>query len=130
MKVERIDHISLKIPEGDLKECLSFYRDTLGFEPFKLEEYRKDERTSFFFKIGEKAMLNIRPVNDFEAPAKNLDHFCLICDQEVSELESKVEENGFEVYRKGTPLGSKGRDLAIYVKDPFGYRIELKENSE
>jgi catechol 2,3-dioxygenase-like lactoylglutathione lyase family enzyme len=70
-----IDHINLRIPEK-IDEALKFYRDLIGLETWKLEEYREGQRTSFFFRIGENALINIRPKEDFERHSeKNLDHF-------------------------------------------------------
>lgn len=123
-----IDHINIKIPENSLEKALNFYRDLLGFETWKLDEYRKGERTSFFFKVGENSVLNIRPVKDFERPSgKNLDHFCIVKDTDVAELKSEAQSKGFEVLREGTPLGTQGRAPAVYLKDPFSYVIEVKE---
>lgn len=128
MKVDRIDHISLEIPEKRIEECLRFYRDTLGFEAFKLDGYKQGERTSFFLDMG-KALLNIRPVEDFEEPVGGVDHFCIVFEGEVSDLEDLLKDKGYNVYKKGNPLGSNGRNPAIYVEDPFGYRIEMKQAS-
>ncbi|MFB6115451.1 MAG: VOC family protein, partial [Candidatus Nanohalobium sp.] len=65
MNVERIDHISIGIPENSVEKALKFYRGALGFETFKLEEFRDGERTSFFFRMGENALLNLRPKEEF-----------------------------------------------------------------
>lgn len=129
MKVDRIDHISLKIPKVGIDKCLSLYRDTLGFDAYKLDRYRQGERTSFFLDMGG-ALLNIRPVEDFEKPAEGMDHFCIVFDGEVSGLEDLLIDEGYKIYKKGNPLGSKGRNPAIYVEDPFGYRLEIKESSK
>jgi len=32
-----------------------------------------------------------------------------------------------EVLRESTPLGATGRNPAVYVSDPFGYTLELKQ---
>ncbi|MFB6175423.1 MAG: VOC family protein [Candidatus Nanohalobium sp.] len=46
---------------------------------------------------------------------------------DVDALKQEAEEKGFNVLRTGEPLGSQGRAPAIYVEDPFGYKLELKE---
>lgn len=125
-----IDHVNLKIPEDRIEEALEFYREFLGLETWKLEDYREDERTSFFFRIGENALLNIRPKPDFERPSgKNLDHFCIVKDVDVDEMRKEAKREGYEVLRQSTPLGTQGRAPAIYVQDPFGYVIEIKEEN-
>lgn len=129
MDAERIDHINLRIPKESVEEALNFYRDLLDFEPYKLEEYRSDERTSFFLRQGD-VLLNIRSKEDFERPdRKNLDHFCILVNDDIDELKDRLEENDVEVLRQGNPLGTEGRAPAIYIRDPFGYVIELKKTT-
>lgn len=124
-----IDHINIRIPEKEVEKALNFYTDVLGLEPWKLEAYRNDERTSFFFRIGEEGLLNIRPVENFERPeGSNLDHFCIVMETDISKLRKSLEDKGFKVLREGKPLGTQGRAPAVYVEDPFGYVLELKES--
>ncbi|MFB6241752.1 MAG: VOC family protein [Candidatus Nanosalina sp.] len=128
MNPEKIDHINLKIPKNSVEDTLSFYRDFLGMKPFRLEKYRHDERTSFFLKTESGQMLNIRPSTDFQEPEEeNLDHFCIQVDKDSEKIREEAEEQGYRVVGTGNPLGSEGRNPAVYVKDPFGYKIELKE---
>lgn len=127
MKYGGIDHVNIKIPEDNLEECLEFYRDKLGFKPEKLDLYREGERTSFAFRISEEAMLHIRSVDDFGSPeGDNFDHFCILVDGELEQLKDRIDEENIE--REETPWGATGRAPAIYVRDPFGYVIEFKEN--
>lgn len=122
-----LDHINIRIPSGREGDALSFYRDVLGLEPMRLGEYRADERTTFFVRLGEDAVINVRPVDDFEPPTgRNYDHFCIVLDMTIEELDGLLEEHGIGVLREGTPLGATGRGPARYVEDPFGYVIELK----
>jgi catechol 2,3-dioxygenase-like lactoylglutathione lyase family enzyme len=126
-----IDHVNLRIPEQGVEEVLEFYRDLLGLESWKLEDYRENNRTSFFFKIGENALINMRPKEDFERPSgKSFDHFCIVKDLDIEELKQKAEEKGFKVLRTGEPLGTQGRAPAVYLEDPFGYRIEVKQDKK
>lgn len=124
-----IDHINLRIPKENVQKALEFYGDLLGFETWKLEDYRDDERTSFFFRIGDNALLNMRPKTDFQPPeGKNYDHFCIVVDRDIDNLEEELEDRGYNILRRGEPLGTQGRAPAVYVEDPFGYVIELKKS--
>ena len=128
MVAERIDHINIKIPEDGVERALNFYVDLLGFESLKLEAYQDDERTSFFVRIGETSVINIRPVETFEPPSgENLDHFCLVVDERIKELKPRLQDANVEILKEGTPFGATGRAPAVYVTDPFGYTVELKE---
>ncbi|QKQ98958.1 VOC family protein [Candidatus Nanohaloarchaea archaeon] len=123
-----IDHINIRIPESRVDEALGFYRDFLGLTPFMLEDYRSGDRTSFFVKLDSGQLINLRPVGDFERPSgSNLDHFCIVVDRDVDDVRSEAGEKGYEVLRESTPLGSEGRAPAVYVEDPFGYVVEIKQ---
>jgi catechol 2,3-dioxygenase-like lactoylglutathione lyase family enzyme len=127
LKGTGIDHVNIRIPEDGVEEAVNFYGEVLGFEPMKLEEFQNDERTSFFFRISEEAVINIRPKKEFEEPSgKSFDHFCIILDEEIAEVKETLEENSIEILREGNPLGAKGRGPGVYIRDPFGYKIELK----
>jgi hypothetical protein len=44
-------------------------------------------------------------------------------------MRKEAKREGYEVLRQSTPLGTQGRAPAIYVQDPFGYVIEIKEEN-
>jgi catechol 2,3-dioxygenase-like lactoylglutathione lyase family enzyme len=129
MDVTQIDHVNIRIPDTEeaVETAVQFYRDVLGFEPAKLDRYRAGERTSFAFRMGETAMLHVRPVNDFKEPTQaNYDHFCLVLDGGIDEIKQLLAENDVPIRRESEPWGAAGRAPAVYVADPFGYVIELK----
>lgn len=127
MHATRIDHINLCIPKDGVEEALEFYSTVLGFEPMKLDEFRENKRTSFFFRISKDAVINIRPKENFQKPSEeNFDHFCIIFDEKIEHMKSVLEESEAEILKEGNPLGAKGRGPGIYIRDPFGYKIELK----
>lgn len=122
----RIDHVNIRIPEDGVDEAVAFYRDVLGFEPERLGNYREGERTSFAFRISDTALLHVRPIDGFERPdGTNFDHFCVVVD-DLGATRERLAEADVEIEREGEPWGATGRAEAIYVEDPFGYRIELK----
>lgn len=128
MRVERIDHVTFRIPKDGVEAAVGFYTGVLGFEPVKLEAYRAGERTSFFFRMGETAMLTIRPVEAFTKPDDtNYDHCCLVVDTPLNEVKTLLGEHGISIEQERTPRGSQGRAPAVYLRDPFGYLLEIKE---
>ena len=127
MKGSGIDHVNIKIPENGVDDAINFYGGVLGFEPMKLEEFRNGDRTSFFFRISDDAVINIRLEENFQEPSdRNFDHFCIILDEKIDEVKEVLQENSIEILRNGTSLGAKGSGPGVYIRDPFGYRIELK----
>lgn len=129
VKVKRIDHINLNIPENGVEDALKFYRDILGFEPEKLEKYRKGDRTSFGFKMNETSMIIVRPVKEFRKPDNSsFDHFCILVEDDIDTVKAEMNAKGVNIVRDGTPWGPTGRSPSIYVEDPFGYKIEIKQS--
>ena len=128
MNVRAIDHVNVRIPASGVDQAVEFYSTVLGFEPEQLDAYRAGDRTLFSFRLGDTAVLHIRPVEEFEPPSgANYDHFALVVDATVDEVKARLDGAGVEVRRSGNPLGATGRAPAVYVEDPFGYVIELKE---
>lgn len=127
METRAIDHINIRIPDDRVETALAFYRDALGFEPAKLDQYRAGERTSFAFWLGEDTLLHVRPVEDFKEPSgQNFDHVCLVLDATIETIKDQLQAHGIAINREGEPWGGTGRAPAVYVTDPFGYQLELK----
>lgn len=130
MQARSIDHVNIRIPESGVEDALSFYRDALGFEPENLDAYREGERTLFSFRLADDCVLHVRPVESIEPPEKqNYDHFAIVVDESIDEVRTQLEEHGIDIERESTPLGATGRKPAVYVRDPFGYHLELKSRA-
>lgn len=128
MRVTRIDHVNVRIPADGVAEAVHFYHDVLGFTPEKLDAYRAGERTSFFFRLGADALLTVRPTDMFTPPDDTgYDHCCLVVDTEISKVKERLQEHSIPIERESTPYGAAGRAPAVYIRDPFGYRIEIKQ---
>ena len=107
MRIIAPDHTNWRV--RDLEASLSFYRDILGLEPFGL--------------------LHLTPDPEFErGPNGGYDHLALVVeDAKPDELAKHLREAGVEVERQfESIIGARGEGPALYVRDPDGYRIELK----
>lgn len=131
MDTHHIDHVNIRIPKSGVDDAVAFYADSLGFEPEQLDAYREGDRTLFSFRLGPESVLHVRPVNDFEPPSgTSYDHWAIVVTQPIREVKQRLEDAGINVRRESNPLGATGRAPAVYVEDPFGYIIELKERTE
>lgn len=127
MRIIASDHTNWRV--GDLEASLSFYRDILGLEPFGLEEYRRGERTLVSLRVTQDFILHLTPDPEFERrPTGGYDHLALVVeDAKPDELAKHLREAGVEVERQfESIIGARGEGPALYVRDPDGYRIELK----
>lgn len=127
MNPHHLDHANLQIPENRVDDAVAFYRDTLGFPLEDLEAYRAGERPIFSVRLSETSLLHLSPTEAFEPPtAENFDHVAIVLEDSIDEVKTELRNAGTAVERESTPKGATGSAPAVYVRDPFGYRLELK----
>ena len=127
MRVTAPDHTNWRV--RDLEASLRFYRDVLGLEPFGLEEYRRGERSLVSLRVTESFILHLTPDPGFErGPTGGYDHLALVVkDTQPDELAKRLQRMGVEVEKQFESItGARGEGPALYIRDPDGYRIELK----
>ena len=127
MRVTSADHTNWRV--RDLEASLGFYRDVLGLEPFGLEEYRRGERPLVSLRVTENFILHLTPDPGFErGPTGGYDHLALVVEgTQPDELAKRLQRMGVEVEKQFESIvGARGAGPALYVRDPDGYRVELK----
>jgi catechol 2,3-dioxygenase-like lactoylglutathione lyase family enzyme len=127
LKIAGPDHNNWRV--RDLEASLRFYRDVLGLEPFGLEEYHQGERPLVSLRITESFVLHLTPDPDFDpAPAGGYDHLALVVEEvEPDALVEYLTGRGVEIEERFESItGARGEGPALYVRDPDGYRVELK----
>lgn len=127
MRVTSADHTNWRV--RDLEASLGFYRDVLGLEPFGLEEYRRGERPLVSLRVTENFILHLTPDPEFErGPTGSYDHLALVVEgTQPDELAKRLQRMGVEVEKQFESIvGARGAGPALYVRDPDGYRVELK----
>ena len=124
-KVAELDHVVLRCV--DQKRALDFYTQELGL----VEERRLDAIGLIQLRAGQ-SMVDLVPARnqrDEQALNLNVDHFCLgIETDDIAAVASHLRARGVNVV--GEPAqryGSRGNGLSIYIHDPEGNVIELKQ---
>ena len=127
MQARHIDHVNLRIPEDGADDARAFYGERLGFG---IEDalYAAGEKPFFDVRLSAKAVIHCWPTDEFEPPtATNYDHVAVVVEESADEIEAELDAAGVEVEKTlDSPLGATGEAGAVYVRDPFGYRVELK----
>jgi len=127
MQARHIDHVNLRIPADGVDDAREFYGERLGFG---IEDalYAADEKPFFDVRLSATAVVHLWPTEDFEPPtATNYDHVAVVVEESLDEIEDELDAAGVEVEKTlDSPLGATGEAPAVYVRDPFGYRVELK----
>lgn len=128
MNPSHLDHVNLAIPDEGVDDAVAFYRDTLGFELEDLDAYRAGDRPIFSIRLSATSLIHVRPIDDFEAPDEtNFDHVAVVVEESIDEIEQQLTNAGVEIERGPRELkGATGTAPAVYVRDPFGYRVEIK----
>lgn len=127
MDATDIDHVNLRIPADGTADALDFYRDRLGFEADRLDAFEAGEKPFFAVRLAPGNVLHLWPDEAFEPPTgTNFDHVAVRLDEAVEDVKATLDEAGVDVQEEFEPLGATGTAPAVYVEDPFGYRIELK----
>lgn len=127
MQARHIDHVNLRIPAGGVDDAREFYGEGLGFG---IEDalYAAGEKPFFDVRLSATAVVHLWPTDEFEPPtATNYDHVTVVVEESIDEIEAELDAADVAVEKTlDEPLGATGEAPAVYVRDPFGYRIELK----
>src|SRR5690349_4506370 len=121
-KVAELDHVVLRCI--DQRRALEFYTGVLGLT----EERRIDKIGLVQLRAGQ-SMLDLVPAPGPAQEGRNVDHFCLGIEIEDFEaLLGYLRERGVEMIGEpGTRYGARGMGLSVYIRDPEGNVVELKQ---
>ena len=127
MRLTAADHINIRI--RDVEATLAFYHGVLGLESDRLDDYREGKRPLFAFRVNESFIIHVFPDAEFErGPQAGYDHLALTVEGTTpSDLIAFLTEKGIPIEMQTERLwGARGDGWACYVRDPDGYRVELK----
>jgi glyoxylase I family protein len=123
LKIREVDHVVLRC--RDQPRMIDFYTRVLGL----VEERRLDQIGLVQLRAGA-SLIDLVPASDPRSESGlNVDHFCLGTD--IGDLDTAIRylrENGVEVLGEpATRYGARGMGLSIYLHDPEGNIVELKQ---
>ena len=130
MRIEGLDHVNLRV--ADPERSLAFYRDVLGLQPERLEEFRRGETSLLTLRVNDGAIVHLRPDQGFEPPpaeelSSAFDHLALNVAGSMEDVLAELGRHGIAVEQEPfDAYGALGVGPAIYIRDPDGYRVELK----
>lgn len=122
VKIAEIDHVVLRC--RDQARALDFYTRILG-----LTEERRLEAIGLIQLRAGASMLDLVPATARDEDGRNVDHFCLgVETADLAETARYLRSRGVEVQDEPqTRYGARGFGLSIYVRDPEGNVVELKQ---
>ncbi|MFG2165237.1 VOC family protein [Micromonospora chersina] len=120
VRVTGFDHLVLAVT--DVERSLSFYCDTLGLAPVRVDRWRAGEVPFPSVRVNADTIIDL--VRG-EPDGSNVDHFCLVV--EPLDWAEVVKSGVFTVLTGPVPrFGARGTATSIYVRDPDGNTVELR----
>jgi catechol 2,3-dioxygenase-like lactoylglutathione lyase family enzyme len=133
LQVTALDHVVLRV--RDLDRALGFYGGVLGLPIESLEEYRAGTRPFVSARVGQQ-LIDLVPDASYEPQAVahtgGLLHVCVrVAGSLERDVLPQVRARGVTVIEDtpSTRLGATGYGFSIYIRDPDGYVVELKEDT-
>jgi glyoxylase I family protein len=116
VRVTGLDHIVLVT--SDPERLISWYRDVLGLEPERLEQWRAGEVPFASLRVDAGTIIDVLRG---ERTGSNVDHVAFVVD---ADLEALAAEHGVPGPKQ--LFGARGQGRGIYLRDPDGTGVELR----
>jgi catechol 2,3-dioxygenase-like lactoylglutathione lyase family enzyme len=121
MRVIGFDHVVMIC--HDIEASLGFYEGVLGLDALDLDEWRNGDALFPSVRVNQQTIIDLLPG---EPDGRNTDHICLVI--EPTDLHKLVERKDLNVVNGPVQRGGAcGMGWSIYVLDPDGHLIELKQ---
>lgn len=115
-----IDHLVLNV--ADVERSVAWYVERLGFEPLRLEEWRRGEVLFASVRLTDTFIIDLFAN---ERSGDNVDHVCLVVDP--LDLDALAASDEFDVVSGPAEVfGAQGMGRSVYVRDPDGNVVELR----
>jgi catechol 2,3-dioxygenase-like lactoylglutathione lyase family enzyme len=115
-----LDH--LVFVADDVEALVAWYRDELGLEVLRLDEWRRGEVLFVSLRVDGTTLID---VVRGERGSENVNHVALVVDG--VDLDHLAGTGRFEVVMGPADLyGAQGTGRGLYVRDPAGNLVELR----
>ena len=120
MRVTGVDRIVLTVP--DPEAVVAWYRDEIGLEVLRLDEWRRGEVLFVSLRISDTALIDVL---QGERTGENVNHVALVVDG--VDLDELAASGRFDVEMGPADLfGAQGIGRGLYTRDPAGNLVELR----
>jgi len=120
VRIIGLDHVVLLV--ADVERSVAWYRDVLGLEALRLDEWRRGEAPFVSVRVSPGTIIDLQ---QGEVSGTNVDHVALVVeDADLAELAASGRFG--EVHPPMRLYGARGAGEGIYLRDPDGHGIELR----
>tara|TARA_Y100000746_G_C15438265_1_gene421696 strand:- start:988 stop:1365 length:378 start_codon:yes stop_codon:yes gene_type:complete len=122
IEVAGIDHVVINV--SDAERAMRWYQKHLGFEPERYGEWLSGKAPFLSMRVNEVTVIDLL---ETDRSGENVDHisFCI-----TGSLEDLATEDVEIVREFESVYGAMGWGPALYIRDPDGNVIELKQYSD
>ena len=126
MAIVGLDH--LVVNTKDIDRAIEFYRDVLGMEILRLDQFRKGEIGFVSARVSSEIIIDLRPSQSEEQVTPNVDHYCLVLGPtDMEKLHADLTAKGIKIEGDVHPAwGAQGYGQQFKILDPDGNKIELR----
>ena len=119
IEVAGIDHVVINV--SDAERAMRWYQKHLGFEPERYGEWLSGKAPFLSMRVNEVTVIDLL---ETDRSGDNVDHisFCI-----TGSLEDLATEDVEIVREFESVYGAMGWGPALYIRDPDGNVIELKQ---
>ena len=122
LRIQAVDHLVLVV--ADVERSVAWYRDVLGLEALRFQEWKDGEVFFPSLRVDESTIIDVL-AGDRGAGRGNVDHFCLVVEE--TDLAAVRDSGVFDVVEGPvTRWGARGDGTSLYVRDPDGNVVELR----
>ncbi|HEX2384245.1 MAG TPA: VOC family protein [Acidimicrobiales bacterium] len=120
MKVVGIDHVVLTVP--DVEAVVEWYRDELGLEVLRLEEWRRSEVLFVSLRVSPTCLIDVM---QGERTGENVNHVAFSVDE--ADVDEIAASGRYDIVMGPADLyGAQGNGRGVYINDPAGNLVELR----
>lgn len=124
----RLLHTMIRV--GDLEKSIAFYRDLLGMQVLRRNDYPEGRFTLAFVGYGDEATNAVIELTyNWDSASYDMGNgfgHLAIEVENAAEACAKVRKRGGKVVREAGPM-KHGKTVIAFVEDPDGYKIEFIE---
>jgi catechol 2,3-dioxygenase-like lactoylglutathione lyase family enzyme len=123
VKAVGLDHVVMNV--ADVERSLAWYCGELGLEGLRVEEWRRGEVSFPSLRLDATTIIDLLQT---DRTGQNVDHVCLVI--EPTDMDAVAASGRFDVVSEpGQRRGARGDGRSLYVVDPDGNVVELRQYS-
>jgi len=122
IQITGVDHYVLTVPRDEVEPLVAWYRDELGLQPERLDEWRRNEVLFVSLRINDSTLIDVMAG---DRTGENVNHVAFVVrDIDLDEL---AASGRFEIVMGPADLfGARGTGRGVYIRDPSGNLVELR----